>query len=344
MRTSLSEGNFPGVVRKGRSLSEALTEAYSLCQDPRAGELRAIWDHNGTGWYPGDWGRTCRTLQENGFNAVFANLQWAGLAHYPSRVLPVSDTCRLYGDQAAACLAAGRRHGVKVHAWKVCWNVEQAPDDFVARMKRGNRLLKGAKGQTLNWLDPSRADNVELEVQALRDLVERYDVDGVHLDYVRYPPGLPPGAVKASAITHFVRRVHEELKSARKDIRISAAVWGAYPACVSSVGQDWALWLQEGLVDFVCPMNYTEDRYQFNALLEKQLALPRARGRIVAGIGVTSAESQLRPDEVIDQVLTLRRLDGVSGFALFDMSHPVLDKTLPALRRGVTRPDSATSR
>jgi uncharacterized lipoprotein YddW (UPF0748 family) len=333
MTEQFNVGNYAGVVDLEQQLRDTLTEAFAICQRPKSGELRGVWDHDGTGWFPGNWDKTCGILSESGMNAIFPNVQWAGLAHYPSDVIPSSTTERLYGDQMAQCLKAARSRGLQVHAWKICWNVEQAPDEFVAGLKKSGRLLKTAGGATLPWLDPSRADNQDLELAAIRELVKNYEIDGLHLDYIRYPPG----AAKKSAwsITEFVRKVHDEVKSIRPSVQLSAAVWGQYPSCVESVGQDWAAWLKSGYVDFVVPMDYTTDRYEFGALLQRQLALPNAHGRIYAGIGVSAAESQLRPDAVIEQILTLRQL-GVPGFVLFDLSHPLLD-TLPLLRKGVTR-------
>lgn len=335
MTEQFNLGNYPAVVDTERRMRSALTEAYAASQSPRPAELRGVWDHDATGWFLGDWPRTCRILSESGFNAVFPNVQWAGLAHYPSEVIPTSDTLRLYGDQLTACIKAAHARNIQVHAWKICWNIEQAPPEFRERMKRAGRLLKSSGGATLNWLDPARADNQDLERAAIRELVRKFDVDGLHLDYIRYPPGA--AEKNPGAITEFVRKVREDVKAIRPDVKLSAAVWGQYPSCVRSVGQDWAAWLKNGYVDFVVPMNYTTDRYEFESLLRAQLALPNARGRVYAGIGVSAAESQLRADQVIEQILALRRM-GSPGFVLFDMSRPVLDDTLPMLRRGPTRP------
>ena len=93
----------------------------------------------------------------------------------------------------------------------------------------------------------------------------------------------------------------------RPGLQLSAAVFRSYPSCRESVGKDWKRWLDHGYLDFVCPMNYANDLYSFTALLDQQLAYPEARGRIVSGIGVTASESQLRGDQVIEQILALRK-------------------------------------
>ena len=123
----------------------------------------------------------------------------------------------------------------------------------------------------------------------------------------------------------------------KPDLKISAAVFGRYPQCVDSVGQDWATWLDRGYVDFVCPMNYTTERAEFASLTRNQLVRAGGRGKIYPGLGVSSSKSQLSADQVIAQVNTLRVL-GADGFVLFGLSRSMRDETLPMLSLGITRP------
>ena len=328
-----------------------------------------MWDHHGTGWYPGKWDRTCDVLASHGITAIFPNMLWGGLAHYPSKVLPQSYTLRKFGDQLADCVESAHRRGLEVHAWKVCWNLTGAPAEFVARMQKENRVQVSAGGKKSAWLCPSHPANVQMALAAIEEVASGYEVDGIHLDYVRFPGsdycycdscraafgawlGKPPrgwpgsvqgrGALAPSfkkwrvqQISSFVKSAGERARAARPGIKVSAAVWGNYPACIQSVAQDWDSWLRKGYVDFVCPMNYTVDLSEFSTLTHAQLQLPAARGRVYPGIGVTADESQLRADQVIEQVSALRRL-GARGFMLFDLSHTLRDETLPALSVGAT--------
>ncbi len=369
MLTHRHAGRHADAGDAAHAVRRQLAEAYSMAQPARPGELRGVWEHDGVGWYPGDWVRTCRELKEAGINALFVNTLWAGLAHYPSKVVPSSDTNRRLGDQMAAALAAARKHGLQVHAWKVCWLVENAPAAFREKLKAEGRLQQNDKGATLPWLNPALAANRELELAALEELARTYALDGIHLDYVRYPDaqacyapasrkafeawlgravGPWPAAVRtgsdrtayerwrAQNITDFVRAAGKRIKAANPRLKVSAAVWGGYPDTIASIGQDWGRWLKDGAVDFVCPMNYTEDTFRFAALVQQQTTLPGAQGRIYPGIGVTSGESQLRPDEVVEQIATVRRA-GAPGFLLFDLSQDLRREVLPVLQQGVTR-------
>ncbi len=365
------QGKYADVIDRCRELRENLVEAYGRVQRAKPGEFRGVWDHNGTGWFPGDWDRTCEILAQQGITAVFPNMLWGGLAHYPSKVLPRSYTATRYGDQLAQCVDAAHASGLQVHVWMICWNLSGAPQDFVQKMKQQKRLQVTAGGKTLSWLCPSHPQNVALELAAMKEIAGKYHIDGIQLDYIRFPSseacycascraafeawrgssvsGWPKSAQaggkhlkefrrwRASRISDFVRTARNQLRAINPDIKLSAAVWGNYPSCADSMGQDWAAWLKEETVDFVSPMNYTVDLSRFSTLTHAQLDLPRAKGRVYPGLGVTADESQLRADQAIEQIVALRKL-GAGGFLLFDLSHTLREETLPALRWGLTAP------
>lgn len=363
---------YAAVLRLADNLDRVVTEAYGLAQEPKAHELRGVWDHDGVGLVPGDWAATCRLLSRNGINAVFPNLAWPGKCHYASSLVPSSRTAEQFGDQLSQCVRAARGEGMAVHVWKVCWNLENAPSDLVAKFRREGRLQRDVTGNERTWLSPSHPENVAYELEAIRELVRREPIDGVHLDYIRYPDSVTcysdatrtafekdlgtsvaswPQAVvpggrladrfkvwRSAEITAFVRKVSDAVREIDPSVQLSAAVYRRYPSCRDSVGQDWAAWVKEGIVDFVCPMNYTEDEETFRAETAAQLGLPRAAGRIVPGIGVSASESQLSADQVIRQIRVARDA-GAPGYVLFDLSRTLCEEILPILRMGITAPE-----
>jgi uncharacterized lipoprotein YddW (UPF0748 family) len=367
---ALPESRYQQIVELCQKARQELVQAIAVNQPSRTGEIRGVWDHSGLGLYPGNWDRTCQQLRAAGMTDVYVNLLWAGKAHYPSKIVPRSRTYRNYGDQAAACVKAGRRHGLRIHAWKVCWNLEGAPEAFLLSLKQAGRLQITTSGDTIPWLCPSRADNIQYEVDAIRELVKRYPVAGIHLDYIRYRDSSPcccescqrgfardtglsatpwPGVLSKPAtrviydrwrcgrITHLVREVHDAIQNTAPALQLSAAVFGRYPQCVKSVAQDWHLWLQRNYVDVVCPMNYTSKLSSFRSWTSAQVALPGAKGRILPGIGVTANESNLDPIQVIEQIQWVRRL-GLPGYILFDLNQTLATETLPALSLGISSP------
>ncbi len=315
----------------------AAEQDYGRRQRPRRGEIHAVWDHTGQGLYPGDWARTMRLLKISGVTDLFVNVAGAGFAHYPSRVLPQSQVCVSSGDQLAACLAAARGTGIRIHAWILCFSAgRSSPAQQASLAKRGWRL-KDTSGRLTEYLNPTNPDLRWRLISAIDELVVKYPVSGVHLDFVRWYEG---AAAKprnpAAAIDSFVGSVRARVKARRPRLWLTAAVLPSHPSCVSSVGQNWKSWIDRGLVDYVVPMNYFEDRAKYAAVVARQ-ADTRARARrIISGIGVTANESVLTPIQVIDQVNAARRA-GVPGVALFDLDRTLEERVLPVLRLGIFR-------
>jgi len=193
-----------------------------------------------------------------------------------------------------------------------------------------------------------------------------YAIDGIHLDYIRYPDaqscycagcrarfaaargspvvnwprdvmeGASQGAYLAwrhKQITTFVEQASKAVKGVRKDVAVSVAVFSAWPSCRDTVGQDWVNWARLGVVDFVCPMNYVADDALAATLTAKQLAAVGGHTPVYPGLG-PSAES-LPPEQVVHQVDLVREA-GAGGFVLFELDQDLLDLHLPALRSGAT--------
>ncbi len=308
---------------------------YGRRQRPRAGELHAVWDHTGQGLYPGDWPRTLRLLRANGVTDLFVNVAGAGFAHYPSRILPQSPLVHAAGDQLAACLAAARGTGVRVHAWVLCFNATRGSKAQLASLAKRGWRVKDAAGRLTEYLDPSNADVRWYLISAIDELARAYPVAGVHLDFVR---GYEKAAVKtrAASVTMFVESVRRRLRAARPRMWLTVAVLPGYPTCATSVGQDWGAWLDRDLVDYAVPMNYFGKTSQFAAAVARQAATPARARRLLSGIGVTANESRLTSSQVIDQV-NLARQAGFSGVALFDLDATLAERILPILRLGLFR-------
>jgi uncharacterized lipoprotein YddW (UPF0748 family) len=363
MRRADRKGRYADVVAANHALGRLLSDAYGLSQTPRPQEVRAVWDHTGLGLYPGDWDKTCQVLARSGFTDLIVNLLWGGMAHYDSQVLPPSETYREYGDQLLQASRAARRAGLRLHAWKVCWNLEGATPSFVERMKAQGRLQINADGATVNWLCPSHPANRQLEIDSLVEAVRLAPVAGVQLDYIRFPDSRTcfcgtcrreferaaggkladwPAAVRQGpfaaryrqwrrdVVSDAVRQIAAATRAVRDDLRVSAAVYGKYPSCADSVGQDWVQWLAQGYLDFACPMNYTEDLGQFRAWVKDQTRHPVAAGRILPGIGVTARESRLSPVQTVDQMEAARQA-GAPGFVLFGLNRVLEHEVLPML-------------
>ncbi len=348
-------------------------DAYCRSLPSRAGEGRFWWEHSGFGIYRGDWDRTAQELADAGFNGVAPNMLWGGVAYYRSEILPVAPSVEEFGDQIAAAVAACKKRGIETHVWKVCFNATNAPEEFLAEMRAQGRLQVSFDGKESPWLCPSHPANRELERAALEEVATKYDVDGIHLDYIRYPDDEHcfcdgcrerfsaeyerktgkkienfPNCVREnkeiraafeewrrSHITSLVRAVRKTLDEKRPNVALSAAVFSGIDLAKRSVAQDWGAWCDEGLLDFVCPMNYTPDASGFAATVRGQLDAIGGRTPVYPGIGMTATGISMTAEEVALQVAEARKA-GADGFTIFNLSSQTAKIALPALRKGAT--------
>ena len=304
---------------------------YAAKQVPRQGEIHAVWDHTGCGLYPGNWQKTIQLLKASRVTDLFVNVAGAGFAHYPSTVLPRSKTYETEGDQLARCLAAAAGSGIRVHAWILCFTATRGtPDRLEVFRKRGWRL-KTPNGGLTEYLDPSNPAVRSYVLSAIDEIQSRYGVSGIHLDFVRWGDAAAKPKNAAAHVSQFVTEARRHVKRPKW---LTAAVYGKYPNCIATVGQDWDGWLNMNVVDYVVPMDYTESNAKFAELLAQHAMVKTHARRTIAGIGVTANESRLDARQVIDQINLTRRY-GLAGVSLFDLDTTLEKQVLPYLRLGI---------
>ncbi len=369
-------GNLKEMFSLTESITSNLQKAFSKCFPSKKREFRGVWCHSAFGVSGWTWDEAIKNLKDNGFNAVVVNMLWGGLAYYPSDVLPVAEEVKTRGDQLALCVQACKKYGVECHVWKVNYWLKDAPKEFIEKLRSEGRLQidKSGKetryqGYSSPWLCPSHPDNLKLELNSILEIVKKYDVDGIHLDYIRYPDGSScycPGCRqrfesekgikvenwpqdvisgvqanefmtwRASQITKLVKAVSEEAKKIKPSIKISAAVSRHYPDCIKSLGQDWKNWVENGYLDFICPMDYTDSNLTFeNAVRGQVEEIIKGRIPLYPGIGATSSSSTLSPEQTAVQAQMTRDL-GADGFIIFNYVKTVGTQHLPALHEGIS--------
>ncbi|KPJ77732.1 MAG: hypothetical protein AMS14_00455 [Planctomycetes bacterium DG_20] len=367
----LGKGRYAEALQQSEKAERLLTQGWCLAQKPRPNEHRAFWCHSAFGPAGMAWDEAIRILAENGFTAILPNMLWGGVAFYESDVLPVAPDVKEKGDQIAACLAACRKHGVECHVWKVNWNMGwRAPRDFMERMKNDGRTQVGFDGKAEGrWLCPSHPENQRLEIESMVEVATKYQVHGVHFDYIRYPgrehcfcAGCRERFEKAvgrkvenwprdvrrdadlerqwldfrrAQITGVVEAVAQRLRKERPKCKISAAVFRNWPADRDNVGQDWKVWCDRGLLDFVCPMDYTPHDLEFESKVEEQI---KWAGKVPCypGIGLSVWPKKCNIHRLIDQI-AITREHQTGGFTIFEYRVPEAHEVVPLCGLGITR-------
>jgi len=240
--------------------------------------------------------RLVNTAHRANINALFIQVRKNADAYYQDSLEPLA--LDIYGpanfDPLRYLLT--RAHGasprIEVHAWVNTFYVgKRSPVYLFFGAGWGNRT---SAGETGGYLDPGNKGVRDYTHVVLLHLAQRYDLDGLHLDYVRYPEGGNWGYSEAAVdafnaaaarsgspdpndpaweqwrrdqVTSFVRDLHTDLSRKKRKLKLSAALipWGAGPiaetdwqetSAYSEVYQDWHDWLREGILDLGVPLNY----------------------------------------------------------------------------------------
>lgn len=259
---------------------------------------------------------------------------------------------------------AASASGIRVHAWQICWQVTDLNPVTLRRYEREGRLQISSGGKVFPWLCPSHPENAATEVRRVLDLAGTPGLSGLHLDYVRWQNGVNcvcpycrssfadylrrapawPEATesgkdhaaflkwRALQIDHFVKKVQNVMHDQYPHLQLSAAVWPAVSDLIEPIGQDWSRWVGHEWLDFVVPMNYTNQAGVFRSWLEEQRRVTDNKTGLIAGIGYLTDESRLEVPEVMAQ-LQMAGEAGAQGFAIFKQSPEFEAALAPVLKK-----------
>ncbi len=308
-------------------LLPALLSSSALAARPAppattSGQLRAFWVdawNNGIKT-PAQIQQLIADAHTANTNALFVQVRRRGDSYYNESVEPRAADSALDPepfDPLATLIEAAHNANppLQVHAWVVLFPVWSPgysttdPDRHVYyRHGCGNGCSWNDPDNWITYrynggnptpdyqLDPGHPDAARYTVDVCLYLLRHYDLDGLHLDYVRYygsdygynkvsvdrfhaaygGSGLPDpadanwAAWRREQVTAVVRRIYLEALAVKPDLILSAATiaWGNGPdqtggwentGAYRSVFQDWRGWLEEGILDLAVPMNYDRE-------------------------------------------------------------------------------------
>lgn len=298
---------------------------------PARRAIRAIWVTRWDYKSPADIAHVMRNCQAAGFNTVLFQVRGAGTVFYRSRIEPWADELGGrdpgFDPLAVACEEAHRR-GLSLHAWVNVmpgWRGDKPPTNprqlYLAHPDWFWRDAAGRR-QPLGWynsVNPCYPEVRKYLVTVMREIVENYPVDGLHLDYIRfpnewsrsYPPGgrvpdyprdrrtlalfqratgCAPGTSprrwdewRTGQVTRLVRDIRAMMRRAKPRVCLSAAVGASPDKAKRDHFQDSRRWVAEGLLDAVYPMNYAKDMRTFSTRLAEWSGRV-ARSTIVMGV------------------------------------------------------------
>ena len=135
------------------------------------------------------------------------------------------------------------------------------------------------------WLDYKHEGVRKAVLAVASEFLDRYDVDGIELDWMRfcYMFSRPEAVQNAPILTDFTAQMRKLLdQAAKKRGRDKLLLGVRVPSTMEEcrlLGYDVKAWVQQGLVDFICPMDFSKTDY--NTSTEDFTALTKGTQRKV---------------------------------------------------------------
>lgn len=321
---------------------------YAVNPNPKY-EVRAVWltTIGGIDW-PHSYAQSERSaekqkeelraildrLQKANINTVLLQTRIRATTIYPSQYEPW-DGC-LSGfpgkspgyDALQFAIDECHKRGMEVHAWVVTIPVGKWNSYGCRQLrKRFPRLIKRIDQD--GYMNPEATQTGCYLAEMCREIVQRYDVDGIHLDYIRYPETWKFRISKDQArgnITRIVEKIHQAVKKEKPWVKMSCSPigkfddlsrywshgWNAY----TKVAQDAQAWLKEGLMDELFPMMYFRGDQFFPFAIDWK---EHSYGKIIApGLGIyflDPKEGKWNISDITSELYHLRNIG--EGHAFF---------------------------
>ena len=275
-------------------------------------EVRAVWltTIGGIDWphsyhaeaQKAELRNTLDQLKHAGINTVLLQTRVRGTTIYPSAIEPW-DGC-ITGKPGKAptydplqfAIDECHKRGMQLHAWVVTIPVGKWKALGCTQLKKKHPKLITKIGED-GFMNPEKAETGDYLAKICKEIVQRYDVDGIHLDYIRYPETWRLRVSRAQGranITGIVRKIYREVKMLKPWVMLSCSPIGKHDDLSryrsngwnarTTVCQDAQQWLKEGIMDALFPMMYFRDNHFFPFAIDWQ---EHSYGRLVVpGLGI----------------------------------------------------------
>jgi len=304
-----------------------------------------------------DINRIMRRCSDAGFSTVMFQVRGNGTAFYSSRQEIWAEEFGFRApafDPLSQAVAAAHANGLNIQAWVNMlpgWRGAKPPADerqlfrtrpeWFLQTGAGDRRTLVKEG-SYYWLNPCNPEVRSYLAMICREIAEDYEVDGIHMDYIRFPGDAPadapadtlsrslfleargpePGKDKEAfarwrqeCVTQLVRDVRKQLARLHRPVELTVAVMADPEKMGARVHQDWVSWARHGTIDAVFPMAYGDDddrfRKQVGTCVTAAGSVP-----VIAGVGAYRHQDPGKTVGQMDAAIAL----GARGIAIYGYS------------------------
>lgn len=294
------------------------------------------------------------TAKSSGLNAIILQVRPAADALYKSAYEPwspyVSGEMGLNPgyDPLAFAIEESHQRGLELHAWFNPFRAQtnyknKISDDHIARTRKD--WIK-RYGEYL-WLDPGNPEVRQYTIRVMMDVVERYDIDGIHIDDYFYPYPYPNNENslpfpdsdtferfgsgnkdnwRRSNVNQFIAELNRQIKKAKPWVKFGVSPFGIWKpgipkgteAGLDAFGllyADSRKWLRKGWVDYMMPQLYwsiDSKGQSFPKLFDWWVGENKKKRHLWPGIATDRVGDQRPASEMEKQVSIIR--DSKTGY------------------------------
>lgn len=375
-----TQGNEAPTASEPQDTGSDSTPAPDIPADD-AGEMRAVWisylELNFTGLNAEQSKQKVQSMFANakdlGFNTVIVHARSHGDAYYKSSYFPYSSY--ITGTQGvdpgwdplAYMVETAHSLGLKIQAWINPYRVSSASDDpmTLAENNKARQWLTDADTSNDDWAvkckggiyyNPAIPEVRRLIIDGIREIVQNYNVDGVHFDdyfypttdasfdtaaYARYASSggtLPLADWRRAQVNTLVSGVYQAVKNINSNMIFGISPAGNISNCYNSLYADVELWMSRaGYIDYICPQlywgfEYPNAQFRFNNIADTWSNLKMHDGlKLYFGLAVyksgtvdAGSDEWIKNNDIIKrQIEYSRTKNNCSGIILFSYNYVV---------------------
>lgn len=237
--------------------------------------------------------------KELGFNAVFLQVRPTSDALYKSEIFPWSKY--LTGSQGTApdngfdpleyWITKCHENGIELHAWINPYRITRDGKTSIQDLANSNPAKQHPE-YTLRYsdgnfyYDPAMPQVRQILVDGVLEIINNYDVDGIHMDdyfypgqdfddddtYALYGKGMDKGDWRRENVNTLIKQLHDEIKATGKDVAFGISPSGVWAnkgnnelgsntrgsESYYNLYADTRKWAREEWIDYICPQIYWE--------------------------------------------------------------------------------------
>ncbi len=292
-------------------------------------------------------------IKKKKLNTVYFQVRSNGTVMFNSQIEPFSpyftgevDKKPSY-DPLAFAIKEAHKRGLELHAWINVVRCFSGTEESILRNEKhiintNPELVKrvNLNGSISYWLDAGNPETKTYLGDIAEEIVKNYKVDGIHLDFIRYPgkkfddsdlfakygSGQSLDDWRRGNISAIVEEISKIVKAVNPTIKVGAAPIGIYKNQKNAFGfegyndvyQDTRHWLENEWLDYAVPQIYWpfDDNPKFDVLADDWNENSFGKN-IVLGIGAYKPEVKIE----IEKMIEYSREIGASGISFFRYSN-----------------------